>query len=419
MTIVFALYAVMATILLGIAVVNLWWMLDAWRTPDQMAATRFDDPADPRLSFSLLVPARHEEHVLGDTLDAMADLDHPDYEILVIVGHDDHATAAVARAAARRHPHRVRVVLDHNWPKNKPKALNSALPRCRGTVVGVFDAEDTVAPELLRHVDSCFQRSRAHIVQGGVQLMNVHTSWYALRNVLEYFFWFRSRLHFHARAGFIPLGGNTVFFRRQLLARDGGWDNDCLAEDCEIGVRFSTRGAKVAVAYSPELVTQEETPHSIRELVKQRTRWNQGFLQVMRKGTWRRLPTANGRVLARLTLAMPFLQAFAGATIPLALITLLLLDAPVLLTLLSFSPILVIALTVLVEAVGLHEFCAAYGKRVRLRDYLRLILGTPLYQAILAFAALRAATREIRGQRGWEKTSHIGAHRPQPGLETT
>lgn len=418
MTILFTLYAAMAVVLLSIAVLNLWWMLYAWRTPDQMASTRFDDPADPRLSFSLLVPARHEEHVLGDTIDAMADLDHPDYEVLVIVGHDDHSTTAVARAAADRNPDRVRVITDTNWPKNKPKALNSALPHCRGAVVGVFDAEDTVASGLLHHVDSCFQQTNAHIVQGGVQLMNVHTSWYSLRNVLEYFFWFRSRLHFHARTGFIPLGGNTVFFRRQLLVEDGGWDDECLAEDCEIGVRFSTRGAKVAVAYDPALVTQEETPHSIRELVKQRTRWNQGFLQVMRKGAWRRLPTWTSRSLARLTLAMPFVQAFAGLTIPFAIVTLLWMDAPILLTLLSFTPVLIIALTVLTEAVALHEFCAAYDRRARLRDYLRLVLGTPVYQALLAYAALRAAGREIRGQRGWEKTSHVGAHRTRPSLET-
>lgn len=416
MTVVFLLYALMAVVLLGIAALNLWWMLDAWRTPDRMAATPFRHLADPQLSFSLLVPARHEEDVLGDTLDAMAALDHPDFEVLAIVGHDDHGTAAVAREAAARHPDRIRVVVDHNWPKNKPKALNSALPHCRGTVVGVFDAEDTVAPTLLRHVDSSFTETQAHVVQGGVQLMNVHSNWYSLRNVLEYFFWFRSRLHFHARAGFIPLGGNTVFFRRELLVRDEGWDDECLAEDCEIGVRFSTQGARVAVAYSPALVTQEETPPSIGQLVKQRTRWNQGFLQVLRKGAWRRLPTWRGRTLARLTLAMPFLQAFAGLTIPLAVVTLLLLEAPVLLTMLSFVPVLVVGLTVLVEAVGLREFCIAYGKQARLRDYVRLVVGTPAYQTILAYAALRAAFREIRGNRSWEKTSHVGAHRPQPSV---
>jgi hypothetical protein len=63
------------------------------------------------------------------------------------------------------------------------------------------------------------------------------------------------------------------------------------------------------------------------------------------------------------------------------------------------------------ELVGVREFCRVYYVRPRLTDYLRLLIGTPLYQSVLAIAACRAVVREIRGQRGWEKTSHSGAHR--------
>jgi len=34
------------------------------------------------------------------------------------------------------------------------------------------------------------------------------------------------------------------------------------------------------------------------------------------------------------------------------------------------------------------------------------------YQLILAAAAVRASIRELRGVRTWEKTEHVGAHRP-------
>ena len=127
-----------------------------------------------------------------------------------MVGDDDPDTRAVAEKAAARHPDRIRVLVDESQPKNKPKALNTALAVCTGTVTAVFDAEDEVHPGLLRHVDARFYDTDADVVQGGVQLMNYHSSWYSLRNVLEYYFWFRSRLHFQARQRFIPLGGNTV-----------------------------------------------------------------------------------------------------------------------------------------------------------------------------------------------------------------
>ena len=81
--------------------------------------------------------------------------------MIAIIGHDDPGTEAVARAAAERHPEIVRVVIDYSVPKNKPKAMNTALPECRGDIVGVFDAEDEVHPELLRLVDARFHDSRA------------------------------------------------------------------------------------------------------------------------------------------------------------------------------------------------------------------------------------------------------------------
>ncbi|HJQ41727.1 MAG TPA: glycosyltransferase [Jatrophihabitantaceae bacterium] len=398
--------------LFAIAAATLWWMLHAWRTPAVLRTTGFEVRRDePRCSFSLLVPARHEEAVLGHTLDQLADLDHPSFEVLAIVGHDDDGTRSVAEASAARHPDRVRVVVDQNWPKNKPKALNTALPECRGDVVGVFDAEDEVDRRLLRQVDTCFTTTDAHVVQGGVQLVNFQSSWYSLRNCLEYFFWFRSRLHLHAEHRFIPLGGNTVFVRRDVLQAVGGWDPECLAEDCELGVRLSALGARVEVAYDPTLVTREETPPTLVALFKQRTRWNQGFLQVLRKGEWRRLPTSRQRMLARYTLAMPFLQAITGIAIPISLLAMMRFHAPVPIAMLSFLPAVPTLATLAFEAAGLREFGRLYYVRPRAWDYVRLVAGTFVYQVILAAAAIRAVARELRGARGWEKTAHVGAHR--------
>jgi len=405
----------MAVALLIVAGTTLWWMLHAWWTPQSLERTKFGRTVyEPRHSFSLLVPARHEERVLGETLDTLAAIDHPDFEVVAIIGHDDPDTHAVALAAQRRHPGVVRVVVDHSVPKNKPKALNTALATCSKQIVGVFDAEDEVHPGLLRLVDGRFTETAADVVQGGVQLMNIHSSWWSMRNCLEYYFWFRSRLHFHAQRQFIPLGGNTVFTRTELLRQHDGWDAECLAEDCEIGVRLSTGGARIAVAYDPAVVTREETPGTLRSLVKQRTRWDQGFLQVLRKGEWKKLPTRSQRLLARFTLSMPFLQAFSGLLVPVAVLLALFSKVPTPIAFVSFAPLALLVLSVVVDIVGLHEFGKVFGKRIRVRDDVRLVLGVFPYQLLLAFAAVRSVWRESRGQTGWEKTEHANVHR-QPG----
>jgi glycosyltransferase XagB len=406
----YLLYVGVSLLLGGMAATTLVWMMDAWRTPESPAERGMKGvELDPAHSFSLIVPARHEKAVLEATLSRLVGSDHPAFEVLVVVGADDDATREVAEAVADRHPHLVKVIVDPSWPKNKPRALNAALPHCAGTITGVFDAEDIVHPALLGRIDQTFQRTDADVVQAGVQLMNFRSSWLTVRNVLEYYFWFRSRLHVHARQGFIPLGGNTVFVRTKILQAVSGWDPECLAEDCELGVRLSSLGARTVVVYEPEMVTREECPPTLRAFARQRTRWSQGYLQTLSRGYWRRLPRRQ-RALGAYILAMPYLMALAWLMIPVALATALALKAPVPITLISFLPALPILSILAMEVAGLGQFCRLYGERARARDYARLVFGLPLYQAVLAFASARALVREARGVRGWEKTAHHGLH---------
>jgi len=126
--------AVIAVVLTALAVLTLWWQLHAWRTPETLTGTGFGgDPTAPELSFSLLVPARHETAVLAATLERLATSDHPDVEVIAIIGHDDDETRAVADAVARRHPERVRVVIDHTCPSAAATWSGCSTPRTRST----------------------------------------------------------------------------------------------------------------------------------------------------------------------------------------------------------------------------------------------------------------------------------------------
>jgi cellulose synthase/poly-beta-1,6-N-acetylglucosamine synthase-like glycosyltransferase len=406
----YLLYLTLSLLVGVVAVTTLIWMVYAWRTPDSLTESRLK--ADGRKavhSFSLIVPARHEEAVLETTLTRLIASHYPDFEVLVVVGHDDPGTREVAERMADRHSDRIRVIVDASEPKSKPKGLNAALPYCSGTITGVFDAEDDVHPALLRRVDQCFQATDADIVQAGVQLMNFRSKWFSIHNVLEYYFWFRSRLHVHARQRFIPLGGNTVFIRTPILRAVGGWA-DCLAEDCEIGVRLSALGARTAVFYEPDLVTREECPATIGQFIKQRTRWNQGYLQTLARGYWWRLPLRQ-RALGAYILGSPYVLALSWIMIPAAIATAVAVKAPIVVTLISFLPVLPMLSMLVVQVVGIGEFCRLYGeRRPTARDYSRLVFGLLLYQAVLAYAAARAVVREARGFRGWEKTAHLGQH---------
>lgn len=286
MIIITVALAIFTLILAALAASTLYVATYAWWDPSVRDLTKYPEIAvEPRYGFSLIVPCRHEQlAVMEATLERLISQDHPDFEVVFSVGHDDPDTSKSAQLLAAKYPAVVRVIIDDAAVKNKPRQLNTALTHCTKDLVGVFDAESIAAPDLLRNVDNSFATSGADVVQGSVQLINYRDSWFALRNCLEYFVWFSSRLHLQAKLGFIPLGGNTVFVRREVLLEAGGWDESCLAEDCELGVRLSTTNSRILVAYSPVLTTREETPDTIRAFVKQRTRWALGFMQVNATG---------------------------------------------------------------------------------------------------------------------------------------
>jgi cellulose synthase/poly-beta-1,6-N-acetylglucosamine synthase-like glycosyltransferase len=209
----------------------------------------------------------------------------------------------------------------------------------------------------------------------------------------------------------VPLGGNTVFMARRLIEQAGGWDDHCLTEDADIGIRLSTLGESIAVTYEPEHATREETPPTLASFVRQRTRWNQGFLQILRKGSWRNLPSISQRVLAVYTLTHPFLQAVIGLLWPISVAMMLVAKVPVGLAMLSFLPLYAVVLQFVLSFVGLLEFAHVYRLRVRFRDVVMFTLGFLPYQAVLGLGALRAVYRFLRGAGNWEKTVHTGAHR--------
>jgi cellulose synthase/poly-beta-1,6-N-acetylglucosamine synthase-like glycosyltransferase len=424
----------LSVVVLAQALFALYLTLYTWEKPERLAASHGPASFDPSdVSFTVLIPARNEARVIYDTVMRIWYGEYPlrregesyrewyvrkrkSLEIAVICFEGDVRTIAEAkRAAFNIGSDSVRVVTFAGEPLNKPHALNVGLASTSNDVVVVFDAEDDVHSDLLASVSTVIEREYVEIVQGGVQLMNMRDHWFALHNCLEYYFWFKSRLHFHARHGMIPLGGNTVFVRRELLDLVGGWDEGCLTEDADIGVRLSALGAPVRVVYDAHLVTREETPATTAAFLRQRTRWHQGFLQVLRKGDWLRLPTWRQRLLAFYTFSYPALQVPLMALWPVAILGGLLLSTPIVVAMVTYAPMYVLFLQFLATLVGARLFTREYGLRLPLRTFALLVVTFIPYQWLLGLASARAVYRELEIREDWEKTAHVGAHRVRQG----
>ena len=392
--------------------------LYAWEHESRHAGSRAPDSFEaPATSFTILLPARHEEDVIADTIERMVQLDYPRelVQVLVIMEAGDLQTIGPVTAKLAelegRGIHNVSMLTFADPPINKPHGLNVGLAHATGQVVTIFDAEDEPHPEILGVVNTIMVREGYDVVQCGVQLMNYDEHWFSALNVVEYFFWFKSRLHYHGTRGAVPLGGNTAFMRRGLLEAMGGWDDHCLTEDADIGIRMSAAGVKMRLVYDDRHVTREETPHSVGDFIRQRTRWDQGFLQVLAKGDWWRLRTLGQRRLAFYTLAFPVFQALMMLYLPLSIYLVFAHKAPVLVAMIATLPLYMVGIQYLITVFALSEFVAAHGLRRRHLQWLRLGIAFFPYQWLLAYAAFRALLRQVRRVNTWEKTTHTGAHR--------
>ncbi len=407
---------------------TVYLMIYTWDQPEAYAAAAAPATfAPPALTFTVLLPARHEEEVIQQTIQRVASASYPADKVEIIVICEAGDTGTIARAATaieeltRRGRTNARVVTFNDRPINKPHGLNVGFARSCGEVITIFDAEDEIHPDIFNIVNTVMLREQVRAVQCGVQLMDYDSSWYSTLNVLEYYFWFKSRLHFHAAAGMIPLGGNTVFFRRELVEELGGWDERNLTEDADVGIRLSAMGERVRVVYDDRYVTREETPPTLGHFIRQRTRWSQGFLQTLMKGEWRKLRRWDQKLLAVYTLAFPVFQVALALYLPVSLWMMLTVRTSVVVAMLLLLPSYFLLAHYFISVIGLYEFCQAHGLHPPATAPLTMAAVYLPYQWVLAYAAVRAMVRQLFGASNWEKTKHTGAHRidqpPDRGAE--
>ncbi len=410
-----SVYVVIIALMAAQCLFNVCMRLFLWGEPDRARFNQSPNEfADPKTSFTVLLPARHEEAVIADTIEKVCRAKYPRelLQILVICESGDVGTIAKVREKLTEPgTENVRLLVFADRPINKPHGLNKGLQAATNDVVTIFDAEDEPHENIFQMVNTVMVNEGVDVVQGGVYLMNYDTHWFSALNVLEYYFWFKSALHYFSWSRMVPLGGNTVFVKRIILEQLGGWDERCLTEDADLGIRLSVIGARIRVLCDDRLVTREETPDTVKALVKQRTRWHQGFFQVLLKAEWKRLPTFAQRILAAYILTIPFIQAMFALMLPISLMMIILVKLPVLVAMLTFLPLYIFGLQACVDTAGLLEFIRVHNRQINWLALTATAVGFFPYQWLLAASALRAIARQLGKRTDWEKTAHTGIHR--------
>ena len=181
----------------------------------------------------------------------------------------------------------------------KPRALNYALHFARGQIIGIYDAEDAPSPDQIERIVTHFSAAPPEVgcLQGILDFYNPRANWLSRCFAVEYASWFRVLLPGLSKLGLtVPLGGTTVFFRREVLEKLGGWDSYNVTEDADLGVRLARHGYRTELVAT---VTREEANNRLWPWVRQRSRWLKGYaltwwvhsrrpLRLLRDLGWRR-----------------------------------------------------------------------------------------------------------------------------------
>ncbi len=242
-------------------------------------ATEGAEPVLARLpKVSIMLPLHREADIAGALLQRMARLDYPRecLDVVLVTEADDLVTAeAIALADLPPWVRTIRV--GPGLIQTKPRAMNMALDFCHGSIIGIYDAEDAPHGRQILDVVDRFARSgpRVACLQGRLGFYNSRATWITRCFAIDYAIWFWIVLPTLRRLGWpVPLGGTTVFFRRDALEEVGAWDAHNVTEDADLGIRLARAG------YTTDLidtVTQEEAAAHPVAWIKQRSRWQKGY----------------------------------------------------------------------------------------------------------------------------------------------
>ncbi|MFO7856905.1 MAG: glycosyltransferase [Paracoccaceae bacterium] len=393
--------------------------------PPAAPALRRDPSAAERLpSVSILVALHREPAVVADLIEGLTALDWPleRLEVLLALEADDAETAAAVAAA--RPPPWIRVIpTPPGAPRTKPRALNHALDFARGTIVGVYDAEDRPEPDQIRRAAAALATAPARLacVQARLGIYNVADGWMPRLFALDYAVWFRLVLPALMRLGAPPtLSGTSFFIRRRVLERLGGWDAWNVTEDADLGIRLARAGYRVGPIDSE---TSEEAVRGPLAWLRQRSRWQKGFLM-----TWLVHMRAPGRLRRDLGWRgfLGFQVLFLGAAAASLGLPLLLagwiwwgaLGAPGLGAAPVWLATAALAALHLGQAVtvGSAVLAARRAGRPELARWAPLL---PFYAALGTLSALKALGEAVAAPAFWDKTAHGLSRRGVAETETS
>ncbi|MCI4455914.1 MAG: glycosyltransferase family 2 protein [Sulfolobus sp.] len=263
------------------AIVSDWGIYNASLALLGLAVKESNPRLNGGITFTIIVPAKNEEKVLGRLLERLAhqQYDKDSYEVLVVEDSSTDRTYEVCESYARSYQNIKCMKLPPSKVLNgKSRAINEALKVARGNVIGIMDADSVPSLDLLPSVAARFANG-AVAVQVKVIPLNARESLVARLAALEELL-YEYTLIGRAKLGlFVRLEGTGSFVLKDVIKSVNGFNENTLTEDADLSYKIYSMGYRVE--YVNDVAVMKEVVPKFSWLVKQRLRWYRGNLELI------------------------------------------------------------------------------------------------------------------------------------------
>tara|TARA_Y100000310_G_scaffold337515_1_gene424745 strand:+ start:543 stop:1778 length:1236 start_codon:yes stop_codon:yes gene_type:complete len=230
-------------------------------------------------NVSVLIPAWNEEKGLWKTVHSIVSLAYPKdkLEIIIIDHGSTDKTPKIAKELQKTFfAHRIKIVrLERKKGDIKAMATNAGLRKANGEYVACVDADCIVMQNSLRQLMPYFADEDVAAVISSIKVTQPRNIYEKIQHLEYIFATFTRSLMSKIDTLHITQGALSVF-RKDLLNKYGGFDENNMTEDFEIAMRLRYHGHKIKIAN--ESVSYTAVPATFSSLFNQRVRWFRGFL---------------------------------------------------------------------------------------------------------------------------------------------
>ena len=268
-------WVVLAVVLL-IGIQILRYLFTKSQTPPPLLTTE-ELASAPKVS--LLIAAKNEEAVISNSIAMLCSLDYPadKYEVWAIDDRSTDNTSIILDRLAHEYPQLKVVHRSANAGGGKSGALNQVIPQTFGDIIGVFDADAKVTPDLLTKVVPLFKDNQIGAVQVRKAIANDHENFWTKGQAAEMALDSYVQQQRIAVGGIGELRGNGQFVSRTALNSCGGWNEETITDDLDLTIRLHLDNWKIGFLSNPAVL--EEGVTKATSLWHQRNRWAEGGYQ--------------------------------------------------------------------------------------------------------------------------------------------